>query len=443
MPVNVDHDGVAMHRLTTLPGSVSISHWKNLLALGYIAVSAAPALYLPPVILVAMVGLAMLQCIYLESTHAAAPYVGPLLLLLGYAVASAMGSGVGLLQLFSYDAIRYDANIFYSTLPLILLGSGEMTLARLDKWIGNTAIVGTLAYIVCPLAGLDLFESHNAAGGFYMILLAYLVGRAVVDGLRDRFVPLLATMVALLLSDSRGSVVAVAVAVVLRLSRTRHPRVTLVAVAVIVGALLAGLAVCHQIWVDNGSIFLYDYSDFGSVADGLSFDEIALGERPGTILHRLFFLYPMAIDLFLQSPIFGVGFTRFDDFPVQIQGVAGVLAFNHGPVQHTNLHAHNSYLHIAAETGIVGLCLLYRFLSGMFRTFKAHADLFAIVEVVLSSLMLASMTEHRLTTPSQAAPAFIIVALLWATVRARRLEAWASPATAAGPTNNITPAPCS
>jgi hypothetical protein len=392
----------------------TISDWKNILALSYIAASAAPASYIPPLFLVLLVMTALLQQVYGERVTAGAPYVGPLILMLGYMLANGLAAGVPVYELFSYSAVRYDANILYSLLPLFLLGSGRVGLQQVDNWLAWTAMAGTVAYLAFPLIGIQLFESHNAAGGFYMILLAYLVGRGRVDGFASRRWPIAAAVVSLVMSDSRGSIAAVVAAAGIVAAARRWPRATAVGLVACAAALCAGLTLCYQTWVDNGSIYLYDYTEFGAVADTVSLDQIALGERPGTILHRLFFLYPMAIDQFLHSPFFGVGFTRFDDFPVQFDSLAGFVAFNHGPIQHTNLHAHNSYLHIAAETGLAGLAMLALFLRKVFRSFAGHEPTLVPVQVVVTTLMLASLTEHRLTTPSQAAPTFILVGLLWA-----------------------------
>jgi O-antigen ligase len=224
---------------------------------------------------------------------------------------------------------------------------------------------------------------------------------------------------AVILTDSRGSIVAILAAVSFDWFGRRWPRLALGLLLVFIAGLLAGLVAAYLLWQDMGAPVVYDYSDFFSISDQLPTGAFALGERPGTILHRLLILYPMAFDLFLQSPLVGIGFTRFDDFPVQLTGIPGVVAFNTATPIHSNLHAHNSFLHVAAENGIVGLVLLFLFIRAIYQAFKSR-DLHSPVAIVLGSLLFASLTEHRLTTPSQAAPAFIIVGLLWTCQRGRR-----------------------
>lgn len=399
---------------------LSVSSVKNALALAYLATSIAPALYLPPVMLVLMLGLAMIEVLFLKVPNARAPYVRPLTALLGVMFVSALASGLGPGDVLAYDAIRYDSNIFYSAIPLFVLGTGDFSLRRLDRWIRNIVIAGAVAYVALPLVGFQPYESHNAAGGFFMVLLAYLVGRAIVSGFRGRWLAIGVGALALVMTDSRGSIVAILAAVAYDWCSRRWPRLARTLLLAFVAVLVAGLAAAYAVWQQMGAPVVYDYSEFSSVSDQLPTDMMSLGERPGTIMHRMFLLYPMAIDMFLQSPIVGIGFTRFDDFPVHITGIHGVLAMNTAsPAIHSNLHAHNSFLHIAAENGVVGLVLLFLTIRAIYRTF-ASRELYLPVAMILGSLLFASLTEHRLTTPSQAAPAFVIVGLLWACQRGRR-----------------------
>lgn len=398
---------------------LSVSSVKNALALGYLATSVAPALYLPPVMLVLMLALAAIETLFLKVPHARAPYVRPLTALLAVMFVSALASGLGPADILAYDAIRYDSNILYSAIPLFVLGSGDFNLRRLDRWIRNIVIWGAVAYVALPLVGFQPYESHNAAGGFFMVLLAYLVGRAIVAGFAGRWAAIAIGAIALVLTDSRGSIIAILAAVAYDWSSRRWPRLSRTLLLAFVAVLVCGLAAAYYVWQEMGAPIVYDYSEFSSVSDQLPTDMMSLGERPGTIMHRLFLLYPMAIDMFLQSPIVGIGFTRFDDFPVQISGIPGVLAMNTATPIHSNLHAHNSFLHIAAENGIVGLALLFLTIRAIYRTF-ASRELYTPVAMILGSLLFASLTEHRLTTPSQAAPAFVIVGLLWACQRSRR-----------------------
>lgn len=417
----IAHDrSIGSYSFARYPGtSLSVSSVKNTIALAYLAASIAPALYLPPVILVLMLTLALVEALFLKNPSAGAPYVPRVTALLCVMFLSALASGLGPDEVFAYQAIRYDSNVFYSIIPLFVLGTGTVDLDRVDNWMRGIVMCGAVAYVALPLVGFQPYESHNAAGGFFMVLLAYLVGRAIVDGFRGRRLAIAVGTLALILTDSRGSIVAILAAVAYDWCSRRWPRVALALLLSFVALLLAGLVAAYLLWKDMGAPIVYDYSEFFNISDQLPASTFSLGERPGTILHRLLILYPMAFDLFLQSPLIGIGFTRFDDFPVVISGAPGFIAFNTATPIHSNLHAHNSFLHIAAENGIVGLVLLFLFIRSIYRTFTSR-DLHSPVAIVLGSLLFASLTEHRLTTPSQAAPAFIIIGLLWTCQRGRR-----------------------
>lgn len=398
---------------------LSVANIKNTIALSFLLTSIAPALYLPPVMLVLLVLLAAIEVLFLKLPYAGAPYVRPLTALLCVMVLSALASGLGPADFLSYESIRFDSNILYSAIPLFVLGSGDFQLRSLDRWIRSIIIIGAICYVSLPLVGFYPYESHNAAGGFFMVLLAYMIGRAIVAGFAGRWLAIAVGAAALVMTDSRGSIIAILAAVGYDWCSRRWPRLARLLLLAFVMILLAGLALAYTVWQEMGAPVVYDYSEFTSVADQLPTDIMSLGERPGTIMHRMFLLYPMALDMFLQSPFVGIGFTRFDDFPIQISGIPGVLAMNTATPIHSNLHAHNSFLHIAAENGIVGLVLLFMTIRSIYRAFPSR-ELYTPVAMILGSLLFASLTEHRLTTPSQAAPAFVIVGLLWSCQRHRR-----------------------
>ncbi|MGZ5485986.1 MAG: O-antigen ligase family protein, partial [Nitrososphaeraceae archaeon] len=77
-------------------------------------------------------------------------------------------------------------------------------------------------------------------------------------------------------------------------------------------------------------------------------------------------LWKKAWYLFLKSPIFGIGFGRFNDIEPynfqRLKGLPGILSlYTDSNFVLSSSNAHNSYLHFLAETGIVGLGLLILF----------------------------------------------------------------------------------
>ena len=89
-------------------------------------------------------------------------------------------------------------------------------------------------------------------------------------------------------------------------------------------------------------------------------------------------LWEKAWYLFLKSPIFGIGFGRFNDMEsvnyYRLKGFPGILSlYTDSNFVFSSSHAHNSYLQFLAETGIVGLGLLILFWVLCFRIiYKAY-----------------------------------------------------------------------
>lgn len=416
---------IAAGMRNSLPVVDGLGKLQLTLALLFIAASAAPALYISPIILAFLIYNAIIQmAVFVASGYRgklAYPYYSLFaLLMLIYCIFNAMLSGLKINEIFNYDAIRYDGNIFYSFLPFFVFTSTGACEINVDRWIRAISLLAPVTYVIAEALGYPIFESHNAAGGYFMVLLAYVLGRIETDNLHGWRLPLVFLLMALIVSDSRGSLGAVLIVFIIYKASIVSPRT--VKAMMVLGALciIGALAYAYSFWHSNGSVFLYDYAVFAPNAEGLDFSAFMIGERPGTVLHRIFFLYPMAIDMFLHSPIFGVGFTRFDDFPIQYGNGINLISMNvTGSIQHTNFHAHNSYLHILSELGLLGLVLFALLIRGIFRAFRQDKWTGIPARFMLGALLVASMTEHRLTTPSQAAPVFIMIGVLWACSKSR------------------------
>jgi O-antigen ligase len=400
---------------------------QNKLALLFLLLSAAPALYIAPVILILFFVVAWVRIPILLISGKFTNIVFPkynlfALLILLYCIFNAMLTGLEINNIFNYEAIRYDANIFYAFIPFLVISSKTVKLSEIDKWVRSISILSSVAYLVSTVMSFPLFESHNAAGGYFMVLMAYVLGRVAIDDRNAWGLPLLLLLFALIASDSRGSLFAVMGVWITFKAINHFPRLSKVLLLSGIVVMISLLAYAYKFWHDNGSVYLYDYSSFQSETDGIDFEGLLLGERPGTILHRLFYLYPMSIDMFLHSPLFGVGFTRFDDYPFQYANVADFLSMNiTDSVQHTNFHAHNSYFHILAELGLVGFGFFYILIRGIFLSFRSDRKTGSPVRFMLSALLVASFTEHRFTTPSQAAPVFLMISILWGCRHSRGL----------------------
>jgi O-antigen ligase len=115
----------------------------------------------------------------------------------------------------------------------------------------------------------------------------------------------------------------------------------------------------------------YDIASFSAVGEGVSYGlsnyhEItkAYDAKAANIEAADFnivgraVVYGKALYLFRESPIFGIGEGRFDDGASCKNPTGMVCVHNQGPSNYNGNSAHNVYLHILAEEGLVGFAAL-------------------------------------------------------------------------------------
>jgi O-antigen ligase len=369
------------------------------------------------------------------------------------------GSVVALLTLFAYFAIntlfyapvsfaepafyRRDGNVFVTFLPMVIGGAlvlrndvegvimGFLEWATLADALFICVYLATGGTLLFREPGVYhfLFEAHNAAGGFLSMVVALALGmysgrrKTVLLGLI-----LLVNFLGLILTVSRGSALGVALAVILVLMlKERFIKTTVVGSAVVMIALLS---VTYPMWVGNGKpAGAYQPGEAGL----MSTEELA-GDT--NTLDRVLFLWPRALDNFLQSPLVGTGFGSYDDLPYRFGGIPHVLSFNQ-PIQmmFTAAHAHNTYMHVLGETGALGLALLLWMLNRTWRDIDSLEPRSVRLSLKLAFwvAVFSSFTEHRLFTPAQMLPFTMIMGLALANQRAMRRQSQQASVTAALP----------
>lgn len=321
-----------------------------------------------------------------------------------------------------YMFYRRDGNFFITFLPIILFPFFRMNvdLSRVIRcfliWAVAVSLLSYIVYLTEPNKPIfhGLFFAHNAAGGYFAMLSAIAFGFFCSEKkILDLIVALIFVFL-LMESDSRGSLVGLVLGMVCLLPFIRRFRWLLLGI---------GLLIClsfvafysHDIWILNGSLpagFDVKYVDMG-----LPF------ERSHTVIDRLFFLWPRALDVWLRSPIFGLGFGAYNDIPYDIVGWKNIISMNRPTYfSFSDAHSHNSFFHVLAETGIFGFVLLLMFLKSL-----EGCILRCAVNGVRVGLLLAfwvavwsSFTEHRLFTPSQMLPFTLLVGMLLAKSRVDR-----------------------
>ncbi|CAN5836803.1 hypothetical protein BH23GEM3_BH23GEM3_00810 [soil metagenome] len=335
-------------------------------------------------------------------------------------------------SLAEYAFFRRDGNVFITYAPLLFLSLLHLDL-RLDSlvraflyvagalnvvFLGIYAVTGGTIFFYEEGIYHFLFHAHNAAGGFLAVTTAMSAGYfyATREG---RFLLLTATnFLGLLAADSRGSMLGLLMALgIVFVLRGRFMRTAVLAMIVVQ---LAGVVALHRI--SSPEIFLRDYPgelDF----EGGAFDALP---RVHTVALRALYLWPRAWHLFQASPLVGTGFGSYNDLPLALEGMPPLYRTNQPDiVVHSDAHAHHTFLHVLAETGVLGLGLLIGFLVQA-RRFILSIRLPALryaFELVLWVNIVSSFTEHRLFTPSQMLPFVILLGLAVANREFERLRA--------------------
>jgi len=326
-----------------------------------------------------------------------------------------------------FDFYRRDGNFFISYAPVFAgcLYAHRWDLNRVLRTFFAFAVIINIppyAHYILQNGLLSIFRhpddsfgsyfiARNAAGGFLAMLLC--LGVACCLQRRSKWLlALLGVNFLMLFSTySRGSLLgAAAIFPYLYFGRKRWMLATLMA-GLVVGSL--AMAIYHT---DPSVDYMgYRFSIHNSDAKVANLDI------------RYEWLWPRALAYFEQSPIVGLGFGSFDDHIGSLTSYFHLFAVPSDIIiEHSDSHAHNSYLNILAELGIVGLVLMLSFFWKLIEWSQngaAAAALvargqnfiaFRFVEISSICLLVMSATEHRLVTPSNVLILSLVISLLLA-----------------------------
>jgi hypothetical protein len=335
-----------------------------------------------------------------------------------------------------FDFYRRDGNFFISYAPIFAgcLYAHRWDLNKVLRAFFTFAVLINLPMYAYYIAGNGLlsifihpndsfgsyFIARNAAGGFFAMLFS--LGVACYLQKRSKWTLALLACNALMLFStySRGSLLgALAVLPYLYLGRKRWVLASLIAMMLIASVAIA-------LYHTDPTV---DYM-------GYTFSIHNQDAKVANLNIRSEWLWPRALAYFEQSPIVGLGFGSFDDHIGSIVSYFHLFGVPSNIVtEHSDSHAHNSYLNILAELGVVGLTLMLAFFwklidwSKQGAAFSALADggrnfaAYRFVEISSVCLLVMSATEHRLVTPSNVLVLSLVISLL---IAARPLVARAA-----------------
>jgi len=283
---------------------------------------------------------------------------------------------------FSYNFLRYDGSFYFSYMLFFALAVPYFDYKKVSdlyfKFIFFTFSLFSLIAIYIYISKNffmffkhqgtgDTFTAfnyaHNASGSVYAVVSIFLIVFFLREqGMKLKIlyaIMLVLCLVGLFLTKSRGSYVGFAIGTLLVLwFNFRSIKKFIISILTV-------------IVVSIPLIFISDA--FKRITQIFDFKEANISWR--------FVLWERALYMFKQSPIFGIGFGRFNDIDFSSRfndfsfenlhvfiGYPKVVSFfMDSNYDFSNAHAHNSYLQYLAETGIVGLGLLILFWVFVFK----------------------------------------------------------------------------
>jgi O-antigen ligase len=254
-----------------------------------------------------------------------------------------------------------------------------------------------------------LFIANNAAGGFYSILFSLLFAFYTNNKKKQYVFFMLCCILFLWGTASRGSMLGVICGfgcyVLYKKGRSK-----------LIYLMIGAIIIIQAIIIYNTYPYYKTYL-LNNMKNQLTIDFSIESTKEANVYLRAVEMWPRAVFVFANSPIFGSGFGAVNDKPFDFSGISGFISIhNHGNKIFDSSHAHHSFLHILAEEGIVGLSLfllfwinLYKYIISKKRHYSNIIRVFLII--AFFNLTFMSFTEHRITTPSNALPFILILVL--------------------------------
>ena len=395
----------------------------------------------PAINIVAIASLALLYLARKEPSARGMAGYGPegarkwLVLAYAYWLLSYTATGAPLSNLFSFEFVRFDGALLIAYLPLLLLTDFRLDPAHIRRCIGLfltilsvVALLGLGEFVDSTVVPLGLaalpeplqlihnaslatdifhgfFRAHNAAGAIYA--MATLVAFALlVHGKESSLVSMPAVwlgcnFIGLALTQSRTAYVAFLITLVL---------------------MFFGSKANLRKAVKFGALVLVPLLYFLLIQPAVNQRTEAVSNLEDPNVVSRFFYYQRALEAFIESPIVGIGFGRFNDELKVYSGVPHVIYFaTAGKVVNDDAHAHNSYLHFLAEGGILGAGLMLAVWISAFRWVRQKKKIFAegtygfcLAQALQACIVLQfvmSMTEHMMGTAISSLAIFTLLGL--------------------------------
>lgn len=313
-----------------------------------------------------------------------------------------------------------EGRIIIAYLPMLLLFAAprslftEINARRIFRILFYLAI----AAAVLSAGGLThrLFGSHHAAGYAAGCMLIVFICLYSEEKKQWQLIGIIAALMMLMFANSRTTLVGLAFAFII------YYRTNVLRPNILIGAgVVLGLAV--YLWsIASPESFarfsvLFDSAVWTSIGDQItaasSVDNPDTGnvDRVGAeynILTRII-LWIRAIWFFKHSPVLGIGSFRYNDDGVYLNDVMPGVAIGASdmPLDLSVATAHNSYFHVLAEGGLIGLVLYLLPWAMILLTLRTRLQktpiqraLKKMCPILILFMMFGALTGHLLASPS-------------------------------------------
>ena len=353
------------------------------------------------------------------------------------------------LDLINPSFLNGDGRILISYSPLLLFGATTIQWSNVDILVKTTLHVALASLFFCAvwfatgasflsegMAGnyVGFLTSHTGGGTFFGVLSIFLILFGHLSGNRLVHIVGWLMVIPMLASASREAMLAFLVVSVWYVLKMRNRKVLIGGVmGIIVFTLLMPIVVPHT-WNRTVNLFSYrliedvveqiDVSEHYQPSDdretGKSDGSLVVGAQHNVLARIMFWTY--ALRRFAESPIFGIGFGRYNDGTTGQAGIEGLVYMVFGGKKIFSVgNAHNSYIHILCETGILGLvlflwlwyCIYFRLRAAIseYREWKDMRSLMIAAQGVVIFALFSALTGHALAAPSLMLPVTIIVGI--------------------------------
>lgn len=312
-----------------------------------------------------------------------------------------------------------EGRILIAYLPIFLIFAAPPSLftANTIHRIFRVLYVLSLSAAVLAAGGLMnvMFGSHHAAGYASGSLLIVFVCLYSEERKKWQLFGVAVALIMLMFANSRTTMVGLALAFLLYYrSRILGPRIFLGVGVVLTGGLYIW-SVVSPFSFDRFMVLL-DPALWDAIGDQFSLATATENptsqnvDRVGSyynILTRII-LWGKAILLFEQSPILGIGSFRFNDPNLSLYSVFPGLSVGISDERSLSVAtAHNSYFHILAEGGVVGIgiylmpwIMILRTLQRRSKDGSIERMMAKMGSISILFMMFGALTGHLLASPS-------------------------------------------